>query len=252
MQKRGTSQIDWIMSLALFLLYIGWFFVFISPQISLGANKDSLMIVLKDNFHDQFSWELDKFPVFIESEKSGLYPIVFDYNPNNSDIRFLDGTEFVIWDSKLIFQANLTPNMTTYWVTKGGGYSHNYESTGFDRDEDQATVENMTVRFENMLLDYVNYRNQEKITDVQYRVNNEALFADNTSFEDYGFAAFYRSNSEINHTTIVFSGGKEIYNFVNTGDAEYTLALDIVLDDYQSTTLTILISGTSRMQKGVR
>ena len=44
MGKKGVSQIDWILSLALFLLYVGWLFIFIMPGINLGSNTDNTVL----------------------------------------------------------------------------------------------------------------------------------------------------------------------------------------------------------------
>src|SRR3989344_5818346 len=98
MQKRGVSQIDWIMSLAIFLLYVIWFFIFISPGLTLGSNKDSFMLLLEDKFIEEFSWQLGKFPLFVEyNSTSGMKPIIINYTLNKTDIKFEDGTDFVIW-----------------------------------------------------------------------------------------------------------------------------------------------------------
>ncbi len=109
MRKRGVSQLDWIMSLALFLLYIGWFFVFVAPSISFNSNKDAVMILLEKKFEDEFTWQLKRFPLFIESNETGqLKPILMDYTYNSTQIKFIDGMDFIFWEDKMIFLANLT------------------------------------------------------------------------------------------------------------------------------------------------
>jgi len=104
MKKRGTSQIDWILSLSIFLIYIAWFFAIINPQINSNSNKNSIYVVLMDKFEQEFEHVIEKTPLFLESNITAPYtPIILNYTENKSHMRFLDGRDFIIWRNKLIF-----------------------------------------------------------------------------------------------------------------------------------------------------
>ncbi len=235
MKKRGTSQIDWIMSLALFLLYIGWFFAFVAPSIKFNSNKDSFMTSLKNNFENEFSWELQKYPLFIEyNESTSSKPIIIEFN--NTEIKFMDGTDYITWNNKLIFLANISQSIKTYWILQGVSHNNSYNYYGLNAKDNWASTENFSVFFNQGLPYNVVYQEQTKIHDIDYEINEVSLNPSNYSYTNFGFAAVYVSTTDnINHTSFVFANNYEIDNFLtlkNTGNYIFTLRLE--LDDYSS------------------
>ena len=238
MKKRGTSQIDWIMSLALFLLYIGWFFAFVAPSIKFDSNKDSFMILLKNNFKNEFNWELQKFPLFIEHNQTGnLKPIILDYNLNSTEIKFLDETDYIIWNNKLIFLANISSNIETYWILEGIEFNNSYQYTGLNAEDNWASTENFRVSFNQGLPNKIVYEEETKIDNIDYNINEVNFNPSNYSYTDFGFVAVYVSTTEnINHTSLIFANNNEMHNYITLEDPEsnYTITLEMELDNYPS------------------
>jgi len=215
MGKRGASQIDWILSLGLFLLYVGWFFAFIAPNISFVANKNSLMIILQNNFDNEFNHEIKRFPLFIEyNETSSQKSIVLNYTSNVTNIRFLNGNNYIIWNNKLIFLANITQETETFWIIEAAPET-TYEVWGLNSEEDWASTENLSVEFNNKLLKKATFKQNTWIEDSDYYLNEEDLTPIQTNYTDKGFVAIYESSTgNINHTSLIFANNQEIYNFI--------------------------------------
>ena len=237
MQKRGTSQIDWIVSLAIFLLYIAWFFVFISPQMNFSSNKNSLGILLKSEFNKEFEWELTKFPLFVESNDTGiLEPILINYSSNRTDIKFTDSTNFVLWNNKMILLANVSSEVKTYWILEGGSYNQSFNYSGLNVQENVVTTENISVRFDDSLPDSANYKDREKFDNGQYKINDVAFTPTSNSYEEKSFVGIYTARTgNLNHTSLVFLDNQDVYNFITADtDSSYTFTIDLDLDNYAS------------------
>ena len=235
MQKRGTSQIDWIVSLAIFLLFVAWFFVFISPQMIVLTNSDTKILSLKNNFYDEFSWQITKFSLYIESNDTAIFePIVLDYTPNRTDLKFTDGTNHILWNDKLIFLANVSSNTKMYTLLDGTGYNQSYNYQGLIVESDVASTQNLSVKFRDYLPTSATYAEEEKFEDMEFDVNGLDFVPTSTKYEDYGFVGMYAVGTQnFNHTAMVFWGNQEIYNLITvSGDDNYSLKISMNLDTF--------------------
>lgn len=234
--KKGVSQVDWIVSLALFLLYITWFFVFVSPQITYNSNQDSSITFLKNDFYDEFKWSLTKTPVFLSSNYSGLLPVIMQNTLDSDDLKFSDNTPYIVWKDYLMFLSNISSGKKTYWVLNGYPYTQDYSYQGIDAKQNRLSVENMSINFNDYLVRKVKYKNNNRIKDIDFWINNDVVNVVNESLQDYGFAAFYNADlGNINHTTYVFSDNTEIYQKITTNSNNvYRLKIELDLDDYDS------------------
>jgi hypothetical protein len=238
-EKKGVSQLDWIMSLALFLLYIIWFFVLIMPSLSSTFTKDTFLSSLDTDFKEDFSWELNKYPIFIEYNLSPrTRPVIFNMTTNKTDFKFTDGLNYIFWKGKMIFIANLSSQVTTFFLMEGGNYSNqtrNFET--IDVNDDRVSTENLTVRFDDSMVERIDYLGEEKIAGLTYKLNDITYSPLNATWNDSGFAGIYSSTTQnINISSLVFAYSPEIHNFISTAsqDSNYTLVINMNLKNYAS------------------
>ncbi|MFH2020112.1 MAG: hypothetical protein ABIJ34_01780 [archaeon] len=237
MGKRGASEIDWIMSLSIFLLYVGWFFAFILPNISIATNQKSIITFLEDDFSGAFKWHLYKFPVFIFSNITGEHiPIIIDYSSNRTDLKFANDIPLAIWNGKLIFMLNISSDTETQWLLNGGSFEQSYMGEGLDIEPETASTYNMSVSFENSLPVGATYKSKERIKRISYIINTITFIPVNASYANLGFAGAYTARSgNINYTSIVFDRNTAIFNYLTFQEnPEYSLSINMNLDDYDS------------------
>lgn len=68
-KKRGFSQVDWAISLAIFLMYLAWFFVIVKPQVIDQNILGPTYLNIKEEFLRQTSVEITKIPIFIKNNE---------------------------------------------------------------------------------------------------------------------------------------------------------------------------------------
>ena len=237
MKKRGTSQIDWILSLSIFLLFIAWFFMYMMPQLNYTTNRDSVITLLQNRFNSEYSWELTKFPLFLESnDTSELEPVFVNYSVNQTNIKFTDDTNYIIWNNKLIMLANITDGVKTYWIIKGSIYDQTFNYSGLNIEQNSVSSDNLSVQFTNSMPDKIYFKDQRKINNMNYKIN-EILFSPvSNDYIDYSFVGLYTARTQnINHTSMIFKDNQKIYNFINSDtEANYTFEINIDLLNYNS------------------
>ena len=58
--KRGITQVDWAISLAIFLLFLVWFFIFTKPLHDPNSDYESLAEIVLENFQKDMNIEQRK------------------------------------------------------------------------------------------------------------------------------------------------------------------------------------------------
>ena len=235
MGKRGASEADWIISLSIFLLYIGWFFAFVLPQISIVSGKDASMSSLQESFLDMSRWRMHKFPIIVFSNDTGSYiPIIADYNMNTTDIKIADGRSFALWNGRLLFLANITSSPAVFYILEGGAFTGASQSEGLNIIEDYVSTTGMSVYFTGSLLDKVRYEGDDRIEDTTYAINGQAVASANHSYEDLGFAGIFEyKTGSVNITSFVFQHNPTVYMHLAMEDqTNYTLGLEMDLARY--------------------
>ena len=77
MQKNGTVEVDWIVSLGIFLIFLTLFFFYLLPiTVEQPEAADVLLADIESNLRENATWYVQKVPLFIRSNISGVEPIV--------------------------------------------------------------------------------------------------------------------------------------------------------------------------------
>lgn len=190
-KKKGASQLDWAISLALFLLYLTWFFMFIRPQY----NENNLYIpTTKDIIEDikeKSSIEINKIPLFIESDynlKDNLFTIDMDFFIDTGFIIEHDGS-FIILDDILYFIDDINDEKKYYMITQSNVIEKKISNI---KNFSAITIENDTVNlnsnfkiiFDEDSVEKIDYKNSEKITKISFYQDSENLDPDNFTIDN--------------------------------------------------------------------
>ena len=230
MNKRGDSQIDWVISMGIFILYLAWFFIFIRPYMLQEQTPNSVQMV-RGNFEKDAYWTVEKIPIIVNSQKY-LYrePIIVDisqkYDESNSHMQ---NSAFIVRNNRLFFIGDVNLSGIFYLVSSNESYMMYNQITDLTATEQYATVTDFNADFENSMLKSAFYFGI-KIRSFLVNINGQQVNASNTSFSNKKIAAEYSLNTEaLNMETYVFAYNPRIYMFFSTNKSIYQ---DFELDEY--------------------
>lgn len=127
--KRGVLQLDWVISLALFLLFIAFTFMIISPKTDVFIDEKAALNNIKYSFIEDYEFDASFLPIFIETQRRGIEPIIFPMQYNLTNVMLEDETPYSYLDSDLIFLSNITSDYTVKkLVSSSFGADKNYAS----------------------------------------------------------------------------------------------------------------------------
>lgn len=235
LQKRADTQVDWAISLGLFLLYLAWFFIFVRPLYSQEL-KPANVDLLKEKFVENASWIVNRYPIIVNSNFSFPYePIVVDFDFGfNKTNAFIKQKSFFIGDGKLFFINNITNNSNKFYLLNSEErYESFNEVSDLTATEDLAITSNMNVNFENATIIDVNFEGT-KINSFKIFGNGIELNVNNTNFTQEQTIARYKIIGQtLNHSSYIFAKNSRIYGLINAIQ-NHNIKIEINLDDYEN------------------
>ncbi len=242
--KRGQVQVDWAMSLSIFLLYITWFFLFIRPSFMPAQDINAMFSSAEEGFKENISWSIELLPVFVKSNVTSIdEPVVadFSYNWLTNNTGFKDRRYFVIDEDKLFFLGNLT-NRSIFWVAHSEeNYILNPVTKNLYANEVFASVNKHGFKtdFKDGLPSAIAYNDKQRMSSFKIELNDKEIDAGkvtNTTFNLTSILAKYKmESSSINHSSYVFAESTRIYGYIavsqNTPE-QNTVTLAMELTNY--------------------
>lgn len=232
MQKSGVSQMDWVISLAIFLLYIAWFFLFIKPM-SAPQENPSLLYNLEDKVAEEVYWNVLKYPIFISSDFNfSKEPIIVDAGFETESMYYMPNRTFFFVSGKLFFIDNVYPGTSIETImTSNESYDPYNQPTDLIATPDHAYVQNLDLGLENNQIKTAEFEGR-RVLSYQLYSDNFLIDYSNSSFVNYRMAALYPINTEIlNATTMVFGYNSRIYTLF---DGKSSVLQKLEMDKYDS------------------
>ena len=191
MQKRGVSQVDWVISLAIFLLYIAWFFIFIRP-LAVQNNVPNLVDSLKSKIHEDAYWTVLDYPIIIESNFSlSKEPIVAGIDFINQSDYFIINRSFFFVADKLFFLDNVSPGTDVESILNSNETYEPYRQiTDLIATNASASGGGLQATIENNMLGTADF-DGPKIFSYQLYSNSVPVTASNITFSNSQIAALY-------------------------------------------------------------
>ncbi|MCX6707045.1 MAG: hypothetical protein NT001_02795 [Candidatus Woesearchaeota archaeon] len=219
--KRGISQTDWVISLAIFLVYLAWFFVVITPALNPDTKGSLPVDDLKARFMVNASWQVNVTPIFLKSNiSSSKEPIILDFNFAGNALNYAVKEAYWVIDSnRLFFLAGFPPEKARYnLVHSSSNYTKPDITSGLYASETEAKTSDMTAEFENGIIKEVRYKDSTKIFNVSIYDEGYPISSGTSDFLSDKILARYRTRSSLlNNSFYVFDGNPGIYGYVDTG-----------------------------------
>ena len=254
--KFGTSKkaiaidLDWIISLGLFLIYLGVFFIAIRQLPTQQSFTDALLENVADGIEESTKWQVQRLPLIIFSNVSGTEPVIVGFAYNWKNLAFTDNTSFDNKDGKLIFVRKLSQGRNTLeLVTSPENYTTPFVSLDLTATDRGASVnsQRFSAEFQNSMLARVNHFDKERLSDFNISVEGLVLKPETATTEANvsALSAKYRVKfSQLSHTSFVVAGFSRILNYVNTDAKEpHNIVISATLRNYTFFYINNAVSG---------
>ena len=249
--KKGLTEADWAISMGIFLIYLAWFFLVIRPTF-LPETKESLPFgQLKEAFFGIASVDMNRTPLIIRSNVTGLYePVIADFPFSEDPPHYYMGdTYFSIDEGKLFLITRLSsaPYSNTklvYLYHSTSNYTMPPISSDLVSSEESTSTSDFTAKFDGSLLQDAYFKNRLKIREYSIAVDGKQI--DTTKSSHYYNKILSKHKiitPELNHSTYIFLNNPRLYNLLKSTKTKNVM-ISAELDSYPRFYISPSIGGT--------
>ncbi|MBI2144788.1 hypothetical protein HYU18_00535 [Candidatus Woesearchaeota archaeon] len=256
-KKAVAIDVDWIISLGLFLIYLGAFFVFIRQLPGQDSPADSLLDNVHDGIVDRASWNVQRVPLFINSNISGKEPMIINFPYDWKNFTFEDNHSFDIKDSKLVFPRQLIQGKNVLEIASSGeNYTLPSEDFDLEASPSAASIDSQrfNAEFSNAFLSRASHFDKERLDEFNISISGIVLKPETASTEANisALSAKYKLvYPQANHTAFVVAGFSRILNYVGTDAKEsHDIVVSATVRNYTFFHVTNALSGTINYTAG--
>jgi len=267
-KKRGLSQIDWAISLGIFLLFLVWFFIFVTPSLSSGGNTNSLVYLVEKGL-DNYRWNVYKIPLFLNSEeeypKSEFEPFFLDFSPNyglNYTIYSNKNNQELYYDSALngivfLNKDNILDD-ENFIVGSTTKYSPEYSFYDIFSNNNRVGIRNSNffADFSSGLISNFLYDYNLRVDDIEFLINDLEL-SDLGSYNVYEspiYVLYSTKTYSFNLSQFVFANNPGVYGFLDFFDlfgSNFDLEIKMRIFDYSDYYISNLNFGSLDYQNRI-
>ncbi len=208
LKKRGTVDVDWAISLAIFIIFLTLFFMFVFPMFNAKPPQSNVIGFVEEKFttpdlENGVAWTVSKLLVYVSSTNAGIYPVslVLPYEFSTENSSFFDGRPLLIDENRIFFYHNLkngslylVSSNSTYFAQSGKSYDLTCSASGFQ-------TSGLDVSVLNELITQIDYLGETVASDFDY---GDLFTTSSTDFWDKDFVCKY------------WRGGHSIYPMANS------------------------------------
>ena len=251
MSKTGVAiDLDWIVSLGIFLIYLGVFFISIRQLPSTQTPTSALLDSVADGVSKSATWHVQRLPLVIASNFSGTEPLLVPFSYDWKNFSFTDNTSFDVSEGKLIFIKTLNKGRNlAQLVTSSQNYSAPARVFDLAAGPNGASVNSQKFisEFQNSILTRVNHAGKERLSDLNISISGVTFKPESGTAEAtaQSLSAKYKLIlPKINHTSFIVAGYSRIFNYVTTDAQEpHSMLVSATIRNYTSYFINNALSG---------
>ncbi len=232
--KKGLSHVDWAISLGIFLLYLGWFFIFVKPLFSPASSMGVLLDILDDVLDDQMAQGIERIKVFVpDNIDYEYYPVAIPFTEDWAERDVAHSEDyFEIDEGRMFFLANLSEKkmFRMYHPLDVMIFT---PPSGIIANEDRTTSGVFTARFNEFMLSSILYDNDYRIWDFYVEVDETELDDEGSFWNSTFISKYQRSGDLLNLTTYAFAENSMMYSYIVPADyRNHSITIDFTVFNY--------------------
>jgi hypothetical protein len=217
--KAGVAlDIDWIISLGIFLVYLGVFFISIRQLTEQKSETSSMPENLMDRIISSTTWNVQILPLVINSDYTREEPVVIEFAYGWRNFSFTDNTAFEIKDGHLIFASDLLKGTNIFELaTSAEAYPRTFGNQVLSASPEFASIDSKELNFYfiNSLLSEAKHHGKVRISSFNLSLSGTGLGNGVTYSNITSLSALYKvSYNLLNHTAFVVSNQSRIISYV--------------------------------------
>ncbi|MBN1385932.1 hypothetical protein JW968_03055 [Candidatus Woesearchaeota archaeon] len=218
MKKRGVTQIDWVISLSIFLLFLTLFFIYARPSLFTTREVTDYTGLVLENLKAETFTQVREYPILISSEEVQQHAaILIDY-PFQTGEALLENIQFVTDEGKLIFIDNLPQGYKTRKLTLSDRpitVQGQERLLQFHAEENETRTGKSIINYLNSNLRLYSYNGNPVITDFRIQINNADIIPESTGFASSSIHSKYKMTTSIfDHSNIMTAENDGIYGII--------------------------------------
>jgi hypothetical protein len=234
LSKKGLSQVDWAISLGIFLIYLSLFFILVKPLVMPSRNIDTSLDSLQSKFISSAQTVVQRVPIFVMSDiRSGSEFVIanFSYSGwNTSDIAMSEDY-FAIDEGKIFFIMNTSETkraLMYYPFDKRRTESRPFLSA----DESRVQYGDFSAWFDEEVLRSIFYKGAQRVFDIDILVEGKPVNPGGV-FSKTDVFAKYKVRDHVNLSTYIPADNTRIYSyFVSDDPVPHNLTFTAVIYNY--------------------
>lgn len=240
--KNALSQLDWVISLGVFMLFLAWFFVFAAPNLSFNKNSDSLAYIVESKLSSYY-WNVYKIPLFVNVNRTTGFnqyePFIGDFNLDPGyNYSFDGGKDYESLFGKIVFLANISQNRNVFYILKSNSdydKTIGYYDLSSNYNKVEIKSENFIANLRDGYVDNLNFHSKKRLEQKSMVINGVTMKNALNYSSNKILSYYYLSTNSFNYSQVFFANNPTVYDFFDTFDSFdnlFSVDTDYVLDDY--------------------
>ena len=189
--KAMGDQVDWAVSLAIFLIFTFWFFIILRHYSHSDSILENHASSIGDKFKESVLFEFTQIPVFVVAEKDLTNVPVMIRNPivSGNMTRYTMGPDIfmMIDDENLFFLANVSKGVNRFVIRHSETeYQMSYPGEFIYKSPDAVSVDSKQyqVRYPNNIMKEIFFQNIHQLRDYNFTLGGEYLDVIESSYAE--------------------------------------------------------------------
>lgn len=237
-KKGSAEQVDWAMSLAIFLFFVVWFFLIVRPFTEQEGRIETIQDKIKEKFEEEVTYTVTELPYLIRSNSTWKSaPIIIEKNFNWSNYTLEDNKFFMERGDRIYLLHDLTEgNNLIYWINSKEDYKIESPSSYVRQNNDKIYVDskNYQVGLDRYMPEEIIFSSKKQLIDSSYKVDGEEITRNNPqTFQNNLYIKQNFTTGVFDYENFIFADNSMIYQIFRPNtiiNKEYLFEIELILD----------------------
>ncbi len=236
-RKKGmATQVDWAISLAIFLVFTFWFFIVLRQISSPELRMESTVEEIAQRFKDSVAFEYNQIPIYAIADEDISHAPILARNPTNWTRFVLEEELFSARHGEfLYFMANLTEGTNLFMMRSSEReYDVSAPSEFISKSSDMVTVPSVefNARFPDNILEEIHFEDVQQLFGMNAYIDGQTVEFENATEHTPGHLVEHNMTADLFRLrSYAFPENRFLMNMVDFGTigGDITLSLEFVL-----------------------